>query len=123
MAPNSEDKVFVGFEVKQPYYGYIWEDSRVRIRASGFLGQRQLEVTTGVAGRPTAYEKNNRIIEVLDYGKITPIAADLAGGGLDRPYSAGEFSVSNNGTVAFTIGDPGSPPNVATTGQALPSAQ
>jgi len=74
MPPGSWDKVFVTFEIKQPYYGYIWEDSRVRIRASGFLGQRQLEVTTGVAGKPTVYEKDKHISEVLISGKVTPIA-------------------------------------------------
>ena len=46
-------------------------------------------------------------------GKFTPVANGLSGGGLDRPYSGGEFSVANNGTVAFTSGDPGSPSNVS----------
>ena len=54
-----------------------------------------------------------KVARVSLAGKITPIAAGLAGGGLDRPYSGGEFSVANNGTVAFTIGDAGSPMNVA----------
>jgi dipeptidyl aminopeptidase/acylaminoacyl peptidase len=46
-------------------------------------------------------------------GKVTPITAGLAGGELDRPYTGGEFSVAKNGAVAFTIGDPGSPMNIA----------
>ena len=46
-------------------------------------------------------------------GKLTPVATGLAGGGLDRPYTGGEFTVANNGTVAFTMGDPGSPSNIA----------
>jgi dipeptidyl aminopeptidase/acylaminoacyl peptidase len=46
-------------------------------------------------------------------GKLTPVVTGLGGGGLDRPYSGGEFSVAKNGSIAFTSGDPGSPSNVA----------
>jgi dipeptidyl aminopeptidase/acylaminoacyl peptidase len=45
-------------------------------------------------------------------GKVAPIATGLSGGGLDRPYSGGEFTVARNGTVAFTLGDAASPSNV-----------
>jgi ABC-type transporter Mla subunit MlaD len=64
--PGSYYHVFVSFEIKRPYYGYIWSDSIVRIAAADFLGRRQIEITTGVAGRPTANEKNDRVYEVLD---------------------------------------------------------
>jgi len=64
--PGSWYHVFVGFEVKRPYYGYIWSDSRVKIAAADFLGHRQIEITTGVAGVPTAYERNDRVNEILD---------------------------------------------------------
>lgn len=46
-------------------------------------------------------------------GKVTAVASGLTGGGLDRPYSGGEFSVAKNGTVAFTMGDASSPSNIA----------
>lgn len=67
--PGAYYKVFVGFEVMRPYYGYIWSDSKLKIAAAGFLGQRQLEVTTGYEGQPTVYEKGNRIHEILVDGK------------------------------------------------------
>jgi len=38
-------------------------------------------------------------------GRITPVATGLAGGGLDRPYTGGDFSVSKGGTIAYTGGD------------------
>src|SRR5206468_4056152 len=41
--------VFVGFVIKEPYYGYIWTDSRVKISAGDFLGNRILEVIKGQA--------------------------------------------------------------------------
>ncbi len=35
-------------------------------------------------------------------GKIETVLSGLGGGGLDRPYTGGEFSVGRNGVVAFT---------------------
>ena len=37
-------------------------------------------------------------------GRITRLTDELAGGGLDRPYSGGDFSVARNGNIAFTAG-------------------
>lgn len=51
--PGSYYAVFVGFEIKRPYYGYIWTDSKIRIAPSGLLGSRQLEITKGYDGMPT----------------------------------------------------------------------
>ncbi len=45
--------VFIGFDVVEPYFGYIWTDSRVRIGAGDLLGARSLEVTRGVEGEVT----------------------------------------------------------------------
>jgi dipeptidyl aminopeptidase/acylaminoacyl peptidase len=56
-----------------------------------------------------------KVARVSLEGKVTPVAAGLGGGGLDRPYSGGEFSVAKNGSVAFTLGDAGSPANIAVT--------
>jgi dipeptidyl aminopeptidase/acylaminoacyl peptidase len=46
-------------------------------------------------------------------GRMETVATGLAGGGLDRPYAGGEFSVARNGAVAFTSGNPASPPDVS----------
>ena len=64
--PGSWYHVFIGFEVKRPYYGYVWSDSRVKIAAANFLGHRQIEITTGAAGQPTVKERNDRVHEILD---------------------------------------------------------
>ena len=42
--------MFVQFRIVQPYYGYIWSDSRVRITGGDFLGNRVLEVMRGSTG-------------------------------------------------------------------------
>lgn len=63
--PGSWYKVFVGFEIKDPYFGYIWTDSKVKVASADFLGHREMEVTTGVTGRPTAYEQGVDLTEIL----------------------------------------------------------
>ena len=45
-------------------------------------------------------------------GRSTVIADNLAGGGLDRPYTGGDFSVSRGGTIAYTGGDASAPADV-----------
>ena len=37
--------VFVQIRIKEPDFGYLWEDSRAKITASDFLGIRFFEVT------------------------------------------------------------------------------
>ena len=46
-------------------------------------------------------------------GRVTPLAATVVGSDLDRPYVAGDFSLSRTGVVAFTTGDPSHPADVA----------
>lgn len=45
--------VFVRFEILEPYYGYIWEDSVARVEPANFLGGRYIEVTKGTNSAPT----------------------------------------------------------------------
>jgi len=46
-APESGENVYVEFQIFEPYYGYIWDDSHVIVRSAGLLGARYLEVTKG----------------------------------------------------------------------------
>jgi ABC-type transporter Mla subunit MlaD len=69
----AEHRVFVGMEVRQPYYGYIWSDSKVRIAAVGLLGGRDLEITAGEAGMPTVKEAGGRISELWIHDHWVPI--------------------------------------------------
>ena len=46
--------VFIQFELKEPYYDYIWsEGSRAKVATADFLGKRVLEVTRGIGGYPS----------------------------------------------------------------------
>lgn len=69
----AEHRVFVGMEVRQPYYGYIWSDSKVRIAAVGLLGGRNLEITAGEAGMPTVKEVGGKITELWIHDHWVPI--------------------------------------------------
>ena len=46
-SPDKGGQVYVEFVIRDPYIGYIWDDSIVRVRSAGFLGVRFLEVTKG----------------------------------------------------------------------------
>src|SRR5262245_50032885 len=51
--PGSYYDVYVAFKIKEPFEGYLWEDSRAKVAASDFLGNRFIEVTKGSNGPPT----------------------------------------------------------------------
>jgi hypothetical protein len=50
ITPNQPDdyyNVTIEFVIRDPYYGYLWTDSHVKVGSSGLLGSRFLEVTKG----------------------------------------------------------------------------
>jgi len=55
MEPWSEYNVYVEFEIKEPYNGYLWtghKGSRAKVATSDLFGKRVLEVTKGYDGYP-----------------------------------------------------------------------
>ncbi len=57
---------------------------------------------------------NTKIAYVSLSGNITDLAKDVGGLSLGRPYSAGTFSVSNDGRLAYTCSTPQHPADLAT---------
>ena len=60
MEPWSPYNVYVEFQIKEPYNGYLWtgvRGSRAKVITADFLGKRVLEVTKGEDGYP-AYRFN-----------------------------------------------------------------
>src|SRR6185295_14079280 len=54
MAPGDWYNVYVEFEIREPYHGYMWTvGSRANITTADFLGKRVVEVTKGTNGYPT----------------------------------------------------------------------
>ena len=59
-------------------------------------------------------EGNTRIAISDLNGKITDLAKDIGGLSIGRPYSGGQYSVSENGIFAFTHSTPDHPADLAT---------
>jgi hypothetical protein len=70
----------VYFQIREPYFGYLWSDSLVKVAAADFLGNRNLEVTKGRYGLPTVDE------EVRTTTGWFPRTNRVAVGVLDRDY-------------------------------------
>ena len=58
-----------------------------------------------------------KVARVTLAGEMTDVAAGLGGTSLGRPYTSGDFTVSTNGTVAFTYGTAYRPAEVAVAGR------
>lgn len=54
-----------------------------------------------------------KIARVSLNGRVEPVAEGLSSASLDRPYTGGEFSIADNGTVAFTSGTPHRPSEIS----------
>ncbi len=56
---------------------------------------------------------NTKVARLSLNGRLETLAEGLAGPSLDRPYTGGAFTVSNNGAVAFTSGSPQRPSEIS----------
>ena len=72
MGPYDPYNIYIRFRVREPFYGYLWEDSRAKIAAGDFLGNRYIEVTKGTNGFPTYMFYEFRRVTLAE-------ARDLAG--------------------------------------------
>ena len=70
--------VTIFFRVREPYYGYVWSDSKVDVAPSDFLGNRTVEITKGRDGIPTVQiSTNNTVIGLLNHGYLSEKRAAL----------------------------------------------
>ena len=74
----------------------------------------QLDWTSDSRSIVAAYEEGGsvKVSRIGLDGRINPIASDVAGGSLDRPYAGGGFSLARNGAIAFTTDSFDRPPDV-----------
>ena len=56
---------------------------------------------------------STKVASVTLSGKVTPLADSIGGTTIGRPYASGSFSVSKNGTIAYTQTNPNRPADVA----------
>lgn len=64
--PGEYYGVTVYFQVMEPYYGYVWLDSKVRVAAADFLGKRSLEISKGRDMAPTVLSKAKQVTAILN---------------------------------------------------------
>ncbi len=86
-------------------------------RIAGGLDRDIQEIKWAADGRSifAAYEQDGSVAvsRVSLGGSVTPVTTQVGGGGLDRPYAGGSFSISRGGIVAFTTDSVSRPADVA----------
>ena len=79
-SPDKPHGITVFFQIREPYYKYIWYDSHIRVM-SDLLGNRFLEITKGEVGPPTVItnEKGDLLVlrKFLALQKFKSITNDL----------------------------------------------
>jgi hypothetical protein len=81
IVPNAPDDYYgvtITFEVLKPHYGYIWDDSTVKV-SSDLLGNRSLEISKGASGVPTIDEDTNRIARAMLHMSRAFFTKEIAG--------------------------------------------
>ena len=114
VSPDGRQIAWVGFDDR--HLGY--QNQRLYVMNVDGSGKRMLTGSLDRSVGSPAWAGDNAIyVEVEDRGvnrvervgldgSIKEIASDLGNGEIDRPYAGGDFSVSRNGVVALTSGDP-----------------
>jgi len=114
VSPDGRHVAYVGFDDRKRSY----ENVRLYVMNLDGSGARVLtaNLDRSVANPVWAADSRSVYVQVEDRGtnkvervgldgSIREVATGLTGGGLDRPYAGGEFSVAKNGAVALTLGD------------------
>src|SRR5437899_215914 len=129
MDPSSPYNVYVEFQIREPYNGYLWtghNGSRAKVVIADLLGKRALEVTKGTdriesllaqveTALPNVFGLTNSIARALTHGTelasnfnvvaldAQPIASNLArlSAQLRDPGSLGEWVLGTNAPRQF----------------------
>jgi dipeptidyl aminopeptidase/acylaminoacyl peptidase len=125
VSPDGSRIAWLGFDDKRRSYAntelYVGnrDGSGARL-LTGALDRSIDDVRWSADGRSlyVSYDDKGQklVARVALDGRITPVASGLVGGGLDRPYTGGEFSVSRTGVVAYTGGGALNPADVYVAG-------
>jgi dipeptidyl aminopeptidase/acylaminoacyl peptidase len=122
VSPDGKRVAYVGFDDKLLGYQnarlYVMDRDGSNPRSLTDKLDRTVDLPQWAADGKSIYvqyadEGVTRVARVFLDGRIETVATGLTGGGLDRPYSGGEFSVARNGAIAFTSGSTASPPDVS----------
>jgi dipeptidyl aminopeptidase/acylaminoacyl peptidase len=120
IAPDGKTIAYLGYDDRKMAYQqsglYLMDRdgaNKRRIAASFDRDITSMEWTD--AGLFVGYEEEGvyRIAKVTPTGSVTPLAASLVDTYYSRPYAGGQWSVSKNGTLAYTSGSTTRPSDVS----------
>ena len=113
VAPDGSKIAYVGFDDA----GRAYENNNLYVMNRNGSGRRNLTqnwdynvdaIQWGDGGRAiyAQYDDHGetKVARIGLDGSVRDVAKGLSGGGLDRPYSGGSFTVSDGGAIAFTGG-------------------
>jgi dipeptidyl aminopeptidase/acylaminoacyl peptidase len=122
VSPDGSRIAYVGFEDR----GYAYTQSQLYVMDRDGSNRRSLTAGFDREVSDPAWAADGRSVYVLFDergvtkvarvgldGNVRTVAEGLSGSGIDRPYTGGEFSVANDGTLAVTAGTATRPAEVA----------
>ncbi|WP_435368619.1 prolyl oligopeptidase family serine peptidase [Sphingomonas faeni] len=121
VSPDGSKIAWLGFDDKRRSYEntqlYVGDRDAASPRSLTATLDRAIEDAVWSADGRSLYASyddhgQRRVARIGVDGRVTPLIDNVAGGGLDRPYTGGEFSVSKGGTIAYTGGDASAPADV-----------
>ena len=122
LSPDGTQLAYTGFDDKLMSYTaaqlYVMDRESGESRSLTSALDRSIVAAQWAANGRSLYvqyddEGITRISRVLLNGRIEPVAEGLSGASLDRPYTGGQFTVSNNDVVAFTSGSVHRPSDIS----------
>ncbi len=120
-SPDGTKIAWLGFDDKRRSYEntqlYVGDRDAATPRSLTATLDRAIEAAEWAADGRSLYASyddhgQRRIARIALDGRVTPLIDNVEGGGLDRPYTGGDFSVSHNGTIAYTGGDASAPADI-----------
>jgi dipeptidyl aminopeptidase/acylaminoacyl peptidase len=121
LSPDGSRLAWLGFDDKRRAYEnvqlYVGDRDGGGARSLTAALDRSIEDARWAAdgrGLFVAYDDRGqrKVARVGLDGRVAPLVDNVWGGGLDRPYTAGDFSVSRTGVIAYTGGDASAPADV-----------
>ncbi|MEG8030143.1 S9 family peptidase [Sphingomonas aurantiaca] len=121
VSPDGAKIAWLGFDDKRRSYEntqlYVGDRDAAAPRSLTATLDRGIEDAVWAADGRSLYASyddhgQRRVARVGVDGRVTPLIDNVGGGGLDRPYTGGDFSVSKGGTIAYTGGDASAPADV-----------
>jgi dipeptidyl aminopeptidase/acylaminoacyl peptidase len=112
-SPDGKSIAYLGFDDKLMSYTnaqlYVMNADGTNSRSLSGSFDRTIDALEWSADGRSIYVQYDdhavtKIGRVMLNGRMETVAEGLSGPGLDRPYTGGAFTVSGNGTVAFTSG-------------------